>query len=99
MPITKTAKRALRASKRKREVNVRISKKFEIAVRSARKSKSLKAVTSAFSLVDRAVKNKIIHKNKAARIKSSLSNLLPKSGSKKGKSTQSKRSASSKNKK
>lgn len=81
MPITKTAKRALRASDKKRQVNLLISKKFEIAVRTAKKSKSSKDITTAFSFIDRAVKNKIIHKNKAARLKSSLSKLLPKTKS------------------
>lgn len=78
MPITKTAKRALRSSRRKLEVNTSILKKFEIAIRAAKKSKSSKDINSAFSLTDRAVKNKLIHKNKAARIKSSLTKLLPK---------------------
>jgi small subunit ribosomal protein S20 len=75
MPVTKTAKRALRSSKRKEEFNKNLHRRLEIAIRKASKTKSKKAVTTAFSLVDRAKKRGIIHKNKAARIKSTLSKL------------------------
>jgi len=76
MPITKTAKRALRGSKRKGEINKIILSKLEIAVRKAKKSKSSDSVKMAVSLTDRAAKKMVIHKNKAARIKSSLSKLV-----------------------
>jgi len=77
MPVTKTAKRALRSSKRKNSVNAIAVKKLEIAIRTAKKSKISKDVAKATSLTDRAVKKNIIHKGKAARIKSSLSKTLP----------------------
>ena len=76
MPVTKTAKRALRGSKRKEEVNKLIIKKLEVALRNVKKIKSAKNITLAISLADRAAKKKVIHKNKAARIKSTLSKLL-----------------------
>jgi len=78
MPVTKTAKRALRSSERKREVNFIIKKELEKALKEARKTKSVSKVRKAISLVDRAAKKKIIHKNKSSRIKSVLSKLLPK---------------------
>ena len=76
MPVTKTAKRALRSSKKKTTVNFNIRKKLEIAVRDAKKSKSLKEVKKAISLSDRAVKKNVIHKNKSSRIKKNLSKLV-----------------------
>jgi small subunit ribosomal protein S20 len=76
MPVTKTAKRALRGSKVKESVNKLIVSRLEAAVRQARKSKSVKEVVKASSLADRAAKKKVIHKNKAARIKSQLSKLV-----------------------
>jgi small subunit ribosomal protein S20 len=76
MPVTKTAKRALRGSKRKEIVNKIMLSKLEIAVKSAKKNKDKKTVESAMSLADRAAKIASIHKNKAARIKSQLSKLL-----------------------
>jgi len=78
MPVTKTAKRALRSSRKKEEVNKKIISNLEIAIRAAKKSKTSKAIIEAISLADRASKKKVIHKNKAARIKSTLSKLLPK---------------------
>lgn len=94
MPVTKTAKRALRSAQRKSAVNISILKKLEISIRVAKKSKSLDKIIKATSLLDRAAKKKAIHKNKAARIKSALSKLLPKGKSvAKGKSKASKRTS------
>lgn len=82
MPVTKTAKRALRGSKRKTQVNLVLIKNLEMAIRSAKKSKNLEKIRKAISLADRAAKKKTLHKNKAARIKSTLSKLLPKTSKK-----------------
>ena len=82
MPVTKTAKRALRVSGRKEKVNDRIKTGLEIALRMAKKQKTEKAVRKAISLTDRAAKKNVIHKNKAARIKSSLSKLINKKSGK-----------------
>jgi len=78
MPVTKTAKRALKGSKRKQEINRVIISKLEISMRVAKRTKKEKDVSSAVSLADRAQKKHVIHKNKAARIKKGLSKLLPK---------------------
>ncbi|KKR64122.1 MAG: 30S ribosomal protein S20, partial [Candidatus Woesebacteria bacterium GW2011_GWA1_40_43] len=75
-PVTKTAKRALRGSKNKTQVNKILVKKLEIAIRVAKKSKNNEKVLTAVSLADRAAKKRIIHRNKAARIKSQLSRLV-----------------------
>jgi len=77
MPVTKTAKRALRGSKNKTEINKLLVKRLEIAIRVARKSKKSENISLASSLADRAAKKGVIHKNKAARIKSQLSKLAP----------------------
>ncbi len=76
MPVTKTAKRALRGSKRKEIINKIILSKLEIAIKAAKKTKTLKSVVKASSLTDRASKTATIHRNKAARLKSQLSKLL-----------------------
>ena len=75
MPVTKTAKRALRGSKRKEIVNKIMLSKLEVAIKLAKKNKSKKKVEDAISLIDRASKTNTIHKNKASRIKSQLSKL------------------------
>lgn len=75
MPVTKTAKRALRGSVRKGNINTIITTELEKAIRIAKKSKKLTDVVHAMSLADRAAKKQVFHKNKAARIKSTLSKL------------------------
>jgi small subunit ribosomal protein S20 len=77
MPVTKTAKRALRGSKAKTSVNKTIMTGLEVAVRLAKKSKTAAKIVKAVSLADRAAKKRVIHKNKAARIKSQLAKILP----------------------
>jgi len=77
MPVTKTAKRALRSSKKKAEVKASVISKLEIAVRLAKKSATSRNILKAISLADMSAKKHAIHKNKAARIKSTLSKLLP----------------------
>lgn len=73
MPVTKTAKRALRSSERKADVNLLITTNLDKALRRAKKSKTANDIKKAISLADRAVKKHVIHKNKASRIKSTLS--------------------------
>ena len=76
MPVTKTARRALRGSIRKGVVNKTIKVNLEKALRAAKKARDKKSVSKAISLIDRAAKKNLIHKNKASRLKSSLSKLL-----------------------
>ncbi len=76
MPVTKTAKRALRSSKRKEIVNKISLSRLEVAIKKAKKTKKEADVILASSLADRVSKNKTIHKNKASRIKSQLNKLL-----------------------
>ena len=75
MPVTKSAKRALRGSTQKQKVNRLIVSRLEVAVRKAKRTKTVEAVLTAISLADRAVKKRVIHKNKSSRIKSALSKL------------------------
>ena len=82
MPVTKTAKRALRGSRAKEIVNKVIVAGLEASIRQAKNSKNVEKVNKAASLADRAAKKGIIHKNKAARIKSQLSKLLGTSATK-----------------
>jgi small subunit ribosomal protein S20 len=90
MPVTTTAKRALRGSKKKESINKVILGKLEVAVRVARKGKTAEKILKAVSLADRAAKKRVIHKNKAARIKSQLSKLLPKTTKTKAKTSKKK---------
>jgi small subunit ribosomal protein S20 len=78
MPVTKTAKRALRSSSKKAQVNKKTFANLEVALRMALKTKTAEKIKKAISLADKAAKKHAIHKNKAARIKVRLTKLLPK---------------------
>jgi len=68
MPISKSAKKALRVSQNKRAQNLT----KEIALDKALKKVSTETVSDVISLIDKAAKTNLMHKNKAARMKSTL---------------------------
>lgn len=68
MPITKSAKKSLAVSERKRAHNLIVEKKFKKALKTVKKEN----VNQVISIVDKTAKTGIIHKNKAARLKSRL---------------------------
>ncbi|AKM79776.1 MAG: 30S ribosomal protein S20 [Candidatus Beckwithbacteria bacterium GW2011_GWB1_47_15] len=72
MPIIKSAEKKLRSDKSKTRVNQAYRLKYREAVKVAREKKTKKAITEAFRTLDRAAKRKVIHKNKADRLKSRL---------------------------
>ena len=75
MPITKSAIKALKQSKVKRERNLK--KKSQL--KSVLKKTSSKAdLPKAQSTIDRVAKSGLIHKNKAARLKSRLAKRISK---------------------
>lgn len=76
MPVTKSAKKKLRQDKIRRARNKKIKTRLLRLIKSAKKQPSKKKVLEATKATDKAVKKHILHKNKAARIKSSLSKLL-----------------------
>jgi len=79
MPILKNAKKALRVSKRKNIVNRKVKSQVKTAIDQATKEPSQENLSKASSKIDRAVKKNLIHKNKAARVKSRLAKLKSKS--------------------
>lgn len=76
MPILKNAQKALRVSKRKTVVNQVTKSKMKTVLDSFKKNPNKENLSNAFSAVDRAVKNNLLHKNKAARVKSQLTKLV-----------------------
>ncbi len=78
MPILKGAKKALRVSKKKNLINRRLKSQMKTAIDQVKKEINQKNVSLASSKIDRAVKKNIIHKNKAARVKSQLAKLKSK---------------------
>lgn len=78
MPITKSAKKALRVSRRRREINLVWIKKYKALLKKSRQAiegknkEAAKLVAEAVKALDKAAKKNIIHKNKASRLKSRL---------------------------
>lgn len=79
MPITKSAKKALKVSERRHGENLLMKKEirnrvkgFRLAVASKKKDVTSE-LSQAFSSLDKAAKKHFIHKNKAGRLKSRLS--------------------------
>lgn len=68
MPITKSAKKSLKVSRTKAVQN----KVNEIKLEKALKKASKDNINEVISLIDKAAKTGIIHRNKAARLKSRL---------------------------
>lgn len=68
MPITKSAKKSLKVSRTKKTHN----DKVKISLSKALKTTNEKNISQTISIIDKAAKRGIIHKNKAARMKSAL---------------------------
>lgn len=83
MPITKSAKKALRRDRRRTIINKRIKRRIKTILKKARQNPTKKALTLVASALDRAAKKHVIHKNKAARLKSRLAKLAKKTTSEK----------------
>lgn len=87
MPVIKSAKKKLRKDKIRTKKNKAVLDLVKKSVKNAQKIKSEKAIRDAVIAIDKSVKNKLIHKNKAARIKSRLSKLIKSKTQKTEKST------------
>lgn len=83
MPITKSAEKALRQSKRRAAKNLKdkesyksVFKEFKKLAAGGKKDEAQKMLPKVFKKVDKAAKNQVINKNKASRLKSSASRML-----------------------
>lgn len=85
MPITKSAKRAIRSSERKMVYNDRRKKAMKDAVKEVKtlisaqdKKAAQEMLSKAYKAIDKALKTKLIKKNTAARKKSRLTKFINK---------------------
>jgi len=83
MPITKSAKKALRQNKRRREKNLRrlnvlkdTVKKIKKLVGAKKTEEALKLLPLTYKAIDKACKTGVIKKNTAARKKSRITKLI-----------------------
>lgn len=85
MPITKSAKKAMRQTIRRRAQNLVKKESYKRAVRDVRKTvaagkpdEAKKLLPKLYQALDKAAKTNVIKKNKAARLKSRLTKLVGK---------------------
>lgn len=78
MPIIQSAIKKLRQDKSKALRNKRYETALKKSMNTLKKSKSADALKKVYSQIDKAAKKKIIHKKKAARLKSLGSKLITK---------------------
>ncbi len=83
MPITKSAKKALRQNKKRHLLNLRRKKQMKNLIKQIRKfveeknqEKAKQILPQAYKAIDKALKRGIIKKNTAARKKSYLALLI-----------------------
>ncbi len=85
MPITKSAKKALRQSKKRRVRNIRRKKSFRDIIKNIqklalenKKKEAEKLLPKAYKAIDKAFKTGVLKKNTASRKKSRLTKLVNK---------------------
>ncbi len=80
MPTHKSAAKRIKTAERARQRNRKISTSLKSAVKTLKTTKGADNKTAAFkattSLLDKAARRGVIHKNKASRTKSRLARLL-----------------------
>ena len=75
MPLLRNAKKKLRQDKKRADRNRTVKETFRELVKKAKLERTAEAISKAFSAVDKAVKHNLMHKNKAAHMKSDLAKL------------------------
>ena len=78
MPISLSAHKALRQSRRRAAFNLRIKKKLKSVFLKFRRRANSQGLKDVYQAVDIAKKKHVIHRNKAKRLKSQAARLLAK---------------------
>ena len=82
MPITKSAKKALRQNIRRRKANLKKKAELKTVIKQYKKladsdkKKAKEYLSQVYKKLDKAAKINLIKKNKASRLKSRLSRLI-----------------------
>lgn len=76
MPVTKQAIKKVRQDRHKTVYNLRRKKTYKKAVSALRKNPTAEGLVKVYKALDLAAKTNVIHKNKAARLKSRLAKLV-----------------------
>ena len=77
MPIIKSAIKKLRKDRKRTILNKKKKDNLKTLIKKARLDNTKENLSAVFSALDKAAKVKLIHKNKASRLKSRLSKGTP----------------------
>ena len=84
MPNVQSAEKRMRSNKIREQRNKAARSRLRTAIKKARQAESAEGGESAFlqakSLLDRAARKRLIHPNKAARLKSQLARVAKQAG-------------------
>lgn len=69
MPVIKSAKKKLRQDQERTKRNKRVQEAYKTAIKNTTAQPTKQSIAEAYSSIDTAAKQRIIHKNKAARLK------------------------------
>lgn len=78
MPVIKSAIKKMRQDIKRRQINRLRKERLKSLIKKSQKEPVEKNILAAISFVDKVAKTKIIHKKKAAHLKSQLAKLLVK---------------------
>ncbi|MBI4137034.1 30S ribosomal protein S20 [Candidatus Roizmanbacteria bacterium] len=69
MPIIKSAEKKLRQDRKRTTRNKRVQETYKEAIKNTAAKPTKQSIAKAYSAIDTAAKQRVIHKNKAARLK------------------------------
>ncbi|MCR4263199.1 MAG: 30S ribosomal protein S20 [Candidatus Roizmanbacteria bacterium] len=69
MPIIKSAKKKLRQDQKRTTRNKHVQELYKQAIKITTAKPTKQSIAEAYSAIDTAAKQRVIHKNKAARLK------------------------------
>lgn len=76
MPITDSAKKAIRQAARRKVINDRRRKTMRAVIKDMKATPTATALATAYQAIDKAVKRGVLHRNAAARKKSQVAKSL-----------------------
>lgn len=77
MPIIKSAKKKLRKDRKRTVSNQKVRSSLKSLIKKLRREPGTELLQQVSSSLDKAAKVKLIHPNKASRLKSRLSKIVP----------------------
>lgn len=78
MPLLKSAIKKMRQDKKKTKINKKRTRMYTKQIQIVKKTKKKEDALKAYSLIDKAKNKKLIHKNKASRLKSFVARIISK---------------------